>query len=373
MATSKFGAGGAIEQFLRQQREREDMINRIVGPSLAVSRAMKALESPIAKYALARETDTFTKLLRATDFHTKLFQELRLAAKPSWMRALQSTAIGIDRDRPGLMQIERLAASNLNQGIFKTAKLLEANQSALSGIMAATRWQTRFQDLLKQTQPSLGIMRTAIEQARMLDAVTLRASQDVVRSASAVATEQMLEVNHLVDALADAGSPDETATLFVALLTVLGRFFDTFGENTLDELRKMGAIGFLSFVVVLLTLMQMEFPKPVQTQPPPAWQQQLSTLRDQFDAAHHAAAKTDADYLSSLPRAALHRAAQIRREPNGKSTIIMRAPPETELAIKRIEGRWLLVVYRDPLSDQLAEGWVFRPAVTEFAASPGTE
>ncbi|MFD1960456.1 SH3 domain-containing protein [Novosphingobium panipatense] len=52
----------------------------------------------------------------------------------------------------------------------------------------------------------------------------------------------------------------------------------------------------------------------------------------------------------------------MRREPQGKAQILMRGDAGTLLAVKDSRGKWRLVVYRDPLTDQLSEGWVFAPA-----------
>ena len=64
-----------------------------------------------------------------------------------------------------------------------------------------------------------------------------------------------------------------------------------------------------------------------------------------------------------LARAELKRMTSIRREPQGKAPVLMRGDTGMLLAIKESRGKWRLIVYRDPLSDQLAEGWVYAPAV----------
>ncbi|NVE93374.1 hypothetical protein [Altererythrobacter lutimaris] len=72
------------------------------------------------------------------------------------------------------------------------------------------------------------------------------------------------------------------------------------------------------------------------------------------------------EYVSNLPRARVVNRAYIRESANGKSAHIATLRADSALAIRRIEGPWALVIYRDSLTDELAEGWVWKASITEL-------
>jgi len=53
--------------------------------------------------------------------------------------------------------------------------------------------------------------------------------------------------------------------------------------------------------------------------------------------------------------------------------VVLKAPKGAVLAIAENRGCWRLVVYRDPLSNQLARAWVYETAVTLLAPALSTE
>ena len=69
------------------------------------------------------------------------------------------------------------------------------------------------------------------------------------------------------------------------------------------------------------------------------------------------------EYVASLPRGELARKANIRSGPSGSAARIMVADAGTPIAVVKSEKRWRLVVYRDPLTEQLAQGWVYETLV----------
>lgn len=54
-------------------------------------------------------------------------------------------------------------------------------------------------------------------------------------------------------------------------------------------------------------------------------------------------------------------------EPRREGAVVLKAPDGMVLAIERRQGRWRLVVYRDPLTGQLARAWVHASAVSPLA------
>ena len=94
---------------------------------------------------------------------------------------------------------------------------------------------------------------------------------------------------------------------------------------------------------------------------------EVETLKDKLDQMQAANVAANEAYVSSLPRAELNRPAPIRCAADGTAQVILKAPKGMLLAVKQSQGRWRLVVYRDPLTDQLAEGWVYAPSVQLLA------
>jgi len=92
----------------------------------------------------------------------------------------------------------------------------------------------------------------------------------------------------------------------------------------------------------------------------------VERLQDKLDKILMADEAADESYVSGLPRAELKRATAIRREAQSKAEVLMRGVKGMPLAIKQSQGRWRLVVYRDLLTDQLSEGWVYAPVVQMF-------
>lgn len=149
-------------------------------------------------------------------------------------------------------------------------------------------------------------------------------------------------------------------------MQLIGVIFSTFGDNTLKELRNVGAIALIGFIMTVYGIYKEVVPAdltPAEQKVHAEMKVQVETLQEKIDKIIAANQKADEAYVANLPRAELKRDAPIRREPQGKAQILMRGDAGTLLAVKDSRGKWRLVVYRDPLTDQLSEGWVFAPAV----------
>lgn len=70
------------------------------------------------------------------------------------------------------------------------------------------------------------------------------------------------------------------------------------------------------------------------------------------------------DYVSSLPRGEVVSArAFVREHPERSAERIATLSSETPVAIADRSGRWRKIIYRDELTDQLAEGWVWSGSI----------
>lgn len=94
---------------------------------------------------------------------------------------------------------------------------------------------------------------------------------------------------------------------------------------------------------------------------------QVEALQQETRRYHEAEARADEAYVADLPRAELSRDATFRREPRRAGAVVLKAPDGMVLAIERRQGRWRLVMYRDPLTGQLARAWVYANAVSPLA------
>lgn len=89
--------------------------------------------------------------------------------------------------------------------------------------------------------------------------------------------------------------------------------------------------------------------------------------RQRMDEVEAAIAKASAlaemARINDLPKGYVRIAANVRVSPEQKAARIARLGPNTTLAIENKQGRWLRVIYADPLTDQLAEGWLWGDSV----------
>jgi hypothetical protein len=328
---------------------------------------MKELEGPLAQFKELQRNGTLGSLYSAASFHAESIEKLRALATPAWMQALQSTAIGIGRDELGILKTQRLLASTIDTDVLKLAKTFEDNRSIVQNLMTASKWSEQFKSLSERLAPNLMGIKAAAERARMLDMMTLRASADMVaKSAVVIATEQMLEAHRLIEAIGQTDSPEQGASLFAALLTVIAALFSRFGGNTINELRNIGAIKVIELLAVALAFMPLVVTpdmSPAEKKVVAEMKAEVETLKDKLDQIQAANVAANEAYVSNLARAALKRAAPIRRDGNAKAAILLKGPPGMLLAVKQSKDRWRQVVYRDPLTDQLAEGWVYAGAV----------
>lgn len=362
-----FGPGGPFNDFFRQERERADLFRRALGPGYELRQRMKELEGPLAQFKELQRNDTLSSLYDTTSLHPESIEKLRALATPAWIQALQSTAIGIGRDELGILKDQRLIAGSIDRDVLKLAKTFEDNRSVIQSLMTVLKWGEQFRSLSERLAPNLMGIKAAAERAQMLDLMTLRASADAVaKSAVVIATEQVLEAHRLIEAIGQADSPEQGASLFAALLAVIAAMFAQFGENTVNELRKIGALGLIGLLSAIFT-----FVEPMVTPDMSAGEKKIvaemkaevETLKEKLDKIHASNIAANEAYVSDLPRAELRRPAPIRRDGNARAAILLKGPAGMLLAVKQNKGRWRQVVYRDPLTDQLAEGWIYAPAV----------
>jgi hypothetical protein len=86
-------------------------------------------------------------------------------------------------------------------------------------------------------------------------------------------------------------------------------------------------------------------------------------LQAQIDELANAEDRLDVAWVSNLPRAELKGNAVVRTNPSRAGEALYRAPAGTLLAVAGKDGEWVSAIYRDPLTDELAQGWVYGRSV----------
>jgi uncharacterized coiled-coil protein SlyX len=374
-----FGPGGPFNDPFKREREQAEMIRRALGPGYELQQRMKALESPLATIRDLQRSDVFAHLTSlqnngvlstaraSTMFHSNSIKAMQALATPSWMQALQSTAVAISQRDLGILETQKRLAGSTGPDVVSLARTFSANPSIVETMMNASKWSDQFRALSERFAPSLAGIKLAAERARMLDMVTLGAGAEVAsRSAVVVAAGQILEAHRLIEAIGQASTPEQSASLFAALLSVIGALFSGFGENTLKEMRGIGAFRLIELVLMAIAIFHIVVPAEMslaEQKVVAEMKVEVATLQDKLDKIIATNEAANEAYVSDLPRAELKRDAAIRRDPQGKAPVLMRATEGMALAVKQSHGKWRLVVYRDQLTDQLSEGWVYAPAV----------
>ena len=192
---------------------------------------------------------------------------------------------------------------------------------------------------------------------RLLDGMTLRASEGVVQSATALAAEMVLETQRIAEAILAASTDEESAELQGRLLDLIVGFVQQLGPRTIAELHKMSLFqwsGWLAGILGLLLAIAALNPdqSPEEKAALAALNQKVEALQQETRHYHEAEARADEAYVAGLPRAELSRDATLRREPRREGTVVLKAPREWCWRSKggRGAGTWWCIAIRSPAS-----------------------
>lgn len=357
-----FGPGSPLHDLFKRQRE----LQRMLGPTHELQERIKSLQGPLATIAELQRAGTLAGLTPSS-FHADSIKALQAIATPTWMLALQKTAADISRDDLGILKTQRLLASAVDSDALKLARTFDTHRPIVEAMMTASKWTEQFRTLSQQFAPDLAGIKAAAESARMLDMMTLRATAGAVaKSAVVVAAEQVLEAHRLIEAISQSDSPAQSASLLTALLSLMAAIFSGFGENTLKELRGIGAVKLIELFMLAIAFHQWVAPPDMSAAEKKVVAEmrvEVETLQDKLDRILKANEQANEAHVANLPRGELKREVAIRRAGEAKAPVLMKGAKGQLIAVKETRGRWCLVVYRDPLTDQLSEGWVYAPAV----------
>lgn len=260
------------------------------------------------------------------------------------------TAAGTD-----LSATRRAAIDAFDSGILRTANAIASDTGLLASAIAATRQRADIALLASNIAERMDAMRLT-ELAR---GALPRPTLDQIAGHAAAAREAAERLRQDV-------TEDQRTALLATLLGAVLAVLQWVAGNTKREVLGVGLLMLVSLTADVNSLIPRE--------PPPGMTpQQVQTLNETHSATLELSARLkelvesdrrlDEAYVADLPRAELKRAAIVRAEPSSEGKAAMRAAEGTLVAIVRTEGRWSLAVYRDPLTDELAQGWVTTRAV----------
>lgn len=378
-SNSPFGPKSSLFELLDRQREQMNLLKNGIGSVAELQSRFAAVQPALAHFQELEKSGVLgtAAMLREHSFtgsaaaiQAQRLSELSLLKQytsPEWMAAIQSATRWIEQDPGGILRTQKAILGSGLPDWSKLASAFAKNQATLGKLLGTSEWAKQAQFLSERLSPNLEIIKLAAERARMLDVATLRAAAtEVAASSTVIAAEQVLEAHRLIEAIGQSQDPEQGASLLVALASLMASIVERFGENTMREIGAIGAIRLFELFMVLMAFIAWMNPpelSPGERQAFAEMQAQVKAIGSQLEDLQNAQEAVYAAAINDLPRAELIRPAPIRRHPQGKAQILMRGDAGMLMAVKESHGRWRMIIYRDPLSNQLAQGWIYGPAL----------
>lgn len=368
MTNNPFGRPeNAAERFIREERKRAELYRSMIGGG-AVAEAIKQASTHI-KLQRDLDRDRLPRTVRdALKYDRANRETLKLVASSAWAQSVAETARDISWQNADLIEQQRLLSSS----VLDTVRTFDLNRGAIQAAIAAAKADRDFRQMIAGSLSDFAIYGAIAEQMKRLDMTTLRASEGGVQSATALAAEMVLETQRIAEAIAAAPTEEDGAALIGELFEKILTFLASLGPKTISEISSMGLMqwsawlfGFAGLILAIVAL------QPNQSAQQQAAITELSQkyegLKEQMHRFGEAEARANEGYLVNLPRAELSRDATFRRKPERAGEVVLKGHRGMRVAIEKSVGRWRLVVFRDPLSEQLSRAWVYATAVTPLA------
>lgn len=351
----------ATHRWMREEVQRTEQLRRALGPD-HVRRAIEDIERQRALITNLDWGRTFGLAREAIRLAQEQRQSLQHLASNGWASAAVETARDIALPRQSLIEQQR----QLGSSMVDAMKIVQAQNSILDRAFEVADFAARHRSFVEQVLPAMQVYGAIAQRMRLVDLATLRASVDVEDSSVALVAESVIEAQQLVEAMAATDDTDENMKLLRRFIEILFAPIERFGGNTVGEYEKMGLVALIGVLSGLFTFISVSLPAAQSPEDEAAFAELNDKLdRMQAQERNYLDAKfaRDQSFLAELPRAQLLRTAPLRRRPHRDGEIVLQAEAGMELAIEKAEGRWRLVVFRDPLSGQLMRAWVYATAV----------
>jgi hypothetical protein len=357
----------AAERYLREEREHAKLFKDMLGGGAVAT----AIREATQVRDLMRGVDfdrPYRGVLDALERDRKEHASFKALTSTAWALSVTETARNIAERNAGLFEDQR----RLSGSVLDTVKAFDLNRSTVATAIAAASSGDSVRRMIAEALPRFSGFSAIAEQMRLVDAMTLRASEGIVQSATALAAEMVLETQRIAEAIVAAPTDEESIELQGKLLELIIGFVARLGPNTITELQNMGlfqwSAWFGTMLGLLLAIAAMN--SDMSQQEKAAFgelNQKVEQLQQETHRYYEAEGRAEEAYVADLPRAELARDATLRRTPERAGAVVMKAPRGMLLAVEKSERRWRLVVFRDPLSNQLARAWVYETAVTLLA------
>ena len=359
----------AVDRLLERERSQREMIERIARP-FGMLRKHTAFEDAVSRLADFAVSPSLVRMSEnAAKFNAMSEKYQSLLDRPSsWSRiaAMREASLAIaEQQAAGTSNFGKLALA-VGEQLSAVSKLGYAH----SDIIGRAIQSSRLTDAFKQT----GTLSQFQEIANRANSISAQFER-LAREQSSWQGQNTIDaaiMRHVHDAQAamEAMVVDESADGVVShangLLKALAGLFSRFKGNTAHEVRDMGLFGFLAAILSFLAIWEALQPdglSEAEREQLTIIQSDVREVRKQLIEFLEGEAAIDEAFVSDLPRGLTRRRAYIRAHPTRQSELVMVLPDDTPVAIYEREKRWLKVVYRDPLADQLAMGWVYRPSI----------
>jgi hypothetical protein len=179
--------------------------------------------------------------------------------------------------------------------------------------------------------------------------------QAEVGNLNVAGTEVAMAMATALEAVEPDQQPDPAVA--VLLLNIVGSLLHSLLKNTNKHARSLSLIDLLLVVLAFKGAWPDDAPREVQ--------QLFERIEQQATTAAIAESEQEA-YVLALPRAVVVGAGRVRRGPAVDAPIATKLSRETVVGVEERSDKWRRVIYRDPLSGALQQGWIYHSSLEDL-------
>lgn len=351
--------GGSAMRFFEEEQERRKLFEPS-GVATAVQEALGAGR----KYGLlaSYETDVIRQFMEAEEARRKAFDVTSLASAHAFQDNISSTISDLVEASTGLSKRMR-AMGVLDRISEQQSALMRATQGISSYADDVIRGIGDALPARGALSASFGVQSALAEHMRRMAATT--ASLDQIALSGNIRESAIWESMRETYGLDDAMSVSQA---FLEIGTQLDQ--PTKDGKALGVYEAWQLIQFFWMVFTMYAMIagwgdytEEDCDRDNKTAEAVERIEVRAGVQEIETAIAAASALAELRRIEALPRTYVLSAANVREAPAQKAERIARLGQNTMLAIEEKKGRWLRVIYADPLTQELAEGWVWRGSV----------
>ncbi len=339
-----------MSEVVRQKKTVELAAQGAFGQTDSIKRMMEQIEAPggiLRHLRTDPHQDTVSqlhKLLRNQDGWSSTMRAIEEAHR-------QRDLVLQGRNATDLLRQRERTLSVYLAGIGRTAELIHCNRDLLAEAATASR-----------SIAEIAGMTSSI--VRQMEALKLSVQMNSIwpKPLAEQYTEQLGIARRAAEEFGQAETEEHRSILLVTLFVALVGMMRAFRNNTKREVLGLSALVLLGAINDVVSLLPSESPagmSAAQVQVIEDTRREVRVLQEQFSAYRDSEDKLDEAWIAELPRAELKQGAMIRDEAGRHGRVLAKLQVAAPLAVMGTEGRWKQVAFRDPLTDDLAKGWVY--------------